>query len=457
MTVHLRWRQSNRMAAMPLPETSARRPARHSGDRIARRRYDSACRRRHRLHLPLPNSADRPSARVLLRQPDVQHQVGPVSGVGEVLRRPRAGVQPRILLGLSHPRRARPARRDRGRPMESMLIRLSIPGQDEDGGPGRIRPMATSSTSAPSGVAAEGRVSIAIRGMSGPLRRRRTPLSCGARATWLISPTARSGRTDAVAARGAGRVRLRPVRSRSGGDPASDRRSRRRRWRRHLRARQQLLGAIYRPRNRAVRLEGKSAEFRQQNGGARRRNIGLTTAFAIGETERPAKGVQGLSDGGRPELSGSFSKARALCMTLAVPAQRMRTTRNSGQAASSAIGCAACHIRALRRRPTRAPQLVNQTIHPFTDLLLHDMGDGLADRRPDGDAGGSEWRTPPLWGIGLIGRGSTATTGCCTTAARAVWRKRSSGTAARRKPPKRNFRTAPKDERDALIAFLNSL
>jgi CxxC motif-containing protein (DUF1111 family) len=40
-------------------------------------------------------------------------------------------------------------------------------------------------------------------------------------------------------------------------------------------------------------------------------------------------------------------------------------------------------------------------IWPYTDLLLHDMGDGLADGRPEGNADGREWRTPPLWGIGL--------------------------------------------------------
>ena len=48
------------------------------------------------------------------------------------------------------------------------------------------------------------------------------------------------------------------------------------------------------------------------------------------------------------------------------------------------------------------PLFSNQAIHPYTDLLLHDMGPDLADGRPDYLASGSEWRTPPLWGIGLI-------------------------------------------------------
>jgi CxxC motif-containing protein (DUF1111 family) len=52
-----------------------------------------------------------------------------------------------------------------------------------------------------------------------------------------------------------------------------------------------------------------------------------------------------------------------------------------------------------RKAPTPAHKF--QLIWPYTDLLLHDMGDGLADYRPEGDADGYEWRTPPLWGIGL--------------------------------------------------------
>jgi CxxC motif-containing protein (DUF1111 family) len=47
------------------------------------------------------------------------------------------------------------------------------------------------------------------------------------------------------------------------------------------------------------------------------------------------------------------------------------------------------------------PQLANQVFHAYTDLLLHDMGDELADGRPDFKAGSRDWRTPPLWGLGL--------------------------------------------------------
>jgi len=67
------------------------------------------------------------------------------------------------------------------------------------------------------------------------------------------------------------------------------------------------------------------------------------------------------------------------------------------------ISCTKCHIPTVQTGIDFAvPQLSNQRIHPYTDLLLHDMGPGLADGRPDFDASGSEWRTMPLWGIGLF-------------------------------------------------------
>ena len=64
-------------------------------------------------------------------------------------------------------------------------------------------------------------------------------------------------------------------------------------------------------------------------------------------------------------------------------------------------GCASCHSPTLTTGDSDIEALGNQTIHPYTDLLIHDMGEGLADGRPDQSATGSEWRTPPLWGIGL--------------------------------------------------------
>ena len=68
------------------------------------------------------------------------------------------------------------------------------------------------------------------------------------------------------------------------------------------------------------------------------------------------------------------------------------------------IGCASCHKpKFMTGDAPGQPHLSHQLIYPYTDMLLHDMGEGLADDRPEGEASGNEWRTAPLWGIGLTG------------------------------------------------------
>jgi len=64
--------------------------------------------------------------------------------------------------------------------------------------------------------------------------------------------------------------------------------------------------------------------------------------------------------------------------------------------------CNSCHTPSMETGLVAdIPELSEQLIWPYTDMLLHDMGDGLADNRPEAVANGREWRTPPLWGIGL--------------------------------------------------------
>ncbi|NBN65964.1 di-heme oxidoreductase family protein [Pannonibacter tanglangensis] len=89
---------------------------------------------------------------------------------------------------------------------------------------------------------------------------------------------------------------------------------------------------------------------------------------------------------------------------LAVPARRKVDDPQvlRGKALFSTLGCASCHTpKYVTSREAANPAHRFQLIWPYTDLLLHDMGEGLADNRPDGDADGREWKTPPLWGIGL--------------------------------------------------------
>jgi CxxC motif-containing protein (DUF1111 family) len=90
--------------------------------------------------------------------------------------------------------------------------------------------------------------------------------------------------------------------------------------------------------------------------------------------------------------------------SLAVPKRRNTTdaTVKQGKAIFINIKCGSCHNPKFTtgQHPEYA-FLSNQTIFPYTDMLLHDMGEGLADNRPDFEANGKEWRTPALWGIGL--------------------------------------------------------
>jgi CxxC motif-containing protein (DUF1111 family) len=107
-----------------------------------------------------------------------------------------------------------------------------------------------------------------------------------------------------------------------------------------------------------------------------------------------------------PELADSLlNDVVYYVQTLGVPARRNTTDPDvqAGEALFTQINCSGCH------RPTvqtgidiTFPQISNQRIHPYTDLLLHDMGQALADNRQDYLATGTQWRTMPLWGIGLL-------------------------------------------------------
>jgi CxxC motif-containing protein (DUF1111 family) len=80
----------------------------------------------------------------------------------------------------------------------------------------------------------------------------------------------------------------------------------------------------------------------------------------------------------------------------------VNTTINSGKSLFTSTGCAACHTETVTTSAFHPlTEVRSQTIHPYTDLLLHDMGDGLADTLTEGQATGREWRTTPLWGLGL--------------------------------------------------------
>ncbi len=121
------------------------------------------------------------------------------------------------------------------------------------------------------------------------------------------------------------------------------------------------------------------------------------------------------------------------------------------------IGCISCHTpKYVTDRLQDQPEQSFQLIWPYTDLLLHDMGPGLADNRPEGRASGSEWKTPPLWGIGLTQQVSGHTEFLHDGRARnlleaVLWH---GGEAQAQRDA---VVALPKDDRDAILAFLESL
>ena len=162
-------------------------------------------------------------------------------------------------------------------------------------------------------------------------------------------------------------------------------------------------------------------------------------------------------DGMRDVSDDQFEQTLLFVSTIAVPAAAPQdAAARRGRGLFTDLGCAACHVPTLVTGDHPIPQLAHQTIHPYTDLLLHDVGDLLTDARRDFTATGVEWRTPPLWGLGLVQVVAPEATflhdGRARTFAEAILWHGGEAQAAREA-----FRLAPKQQRDALIGFLQTL
>ncbi|MGE0546565.1 MAG: di-heme oxidoredictase family protein [Kofleriaceae bacterium] len=187
------------------------------------------------------------------------------------------------------------------------------------------------------------------------------------------------------------------------------------------------------------------ATLREQTAGAFVNDIGLTNALFA------------EPDGMRDVNDEQLVQTTFLMSTLAVPIAAPRSAAaQRGRLQFDELGCASCHVPTLVTGDHVIPQLANQTIHPYTDLLLHDVGDALTDARVDFLAEGVEWRTPPLWGIGLtqvvLPEATFLHDGRARTLAEAILWHAGEAMAAREA-----FRMASKADRDALIAFLQTL
>ncbi len=154
-------------------------------------------------------------------------------------------------------------------------------------------------------------------------------------------------------------------------------------------------------------------DVRSQSAEAFSGDMGLSTPLvpaAWGECTEAQVACREAPDGVQERLGAEEAPAQVLDLVafysrnLAVPARRDVDDPEvlAGKALFYEFGCASCHVpKYVTRRDAPQPEHRFQLIWPYTDLLLHDMGPGLADGAPVGDASGREWRTAPLWGIGL--------------------------------------------------------
>jgi CxxC motif-containing protein (DUF1111 family) len=201
--------------------------------------------------------------------------------------------------------------------------------------------------------------------------------------------------------------------------------------------------------------------IRQQVASAFNGDIGITTSMKPNEnhTKKQSQGLAHFQSGGSPEVSDKILDAVTLyCQTIAVPAQREYKSKSvrKGRELFNSMNCNACHKQQITTSDHPIRSLTNQTIHPYTDILLHDMGAGLADHSPDHEASGTEWRTAPLWGIGLVKTVNKHTRFLHDGRARNIeeailWH------GGEAKKSQQKYLNLTKQDRKSLLDFLNSL
>jgi CxxC motif-containing protein (DUF1111 family) len=207
-------------------------------------------------------------------------------------------------------------------------------------------------------------------------------------------------------------------------------------------------------------LKANTSSLLVQVATAYQQDMGVTSYVQPVESSYGQQQFPASTETGKPELPDSLLNFVTFYIrTLAVPARRNVNDPDvqAGSILFNQINCSGCHRPTMMTGPDfNIPQLSGQRIHPYTDVLVHDMGDGLSDDRPDFLANGREWRTQPLWGLGLFQK-TTGTAfylhdGRARTIEEAIlWHD---GEAAK---SKQAFTDLSAKERNQLMKFLNSL
>ena len=152
--------------------------------------------------------------------------------------------------------------------------------------------------------------------------------------------------------------------------------------------------------------KAQTTSILQQTVEAYLQDMGITTDFLNVENRNPLAGHPHDAADLVPEpeaTSGTVFAVVNYLRLLAPPAPAVPNANlDRGQVMFGDVGCAACHVPTLQTGTVAVAALSNRPVTLYSDLLLHDMGDALADHRPDQGASGREWRTTPLWGLRLI-------------------------------------------------------
>lgn len=198
-----------------------------------------------------------------------------------------------------------------------------------------------------------------------------------------------------------------------------------------------------------------------QVAGALNGDIGITTPLFPNQNHTSFQpSCEGLANGGNPEITAEdLAKLVLYSRTLAVPIRRNYKDADvlAGKKIFNDISCVKCHVPKFTTGNSGSiSALKNVTIRPYSDMLLHDMGEDLADDRPDFLASGREWRTQPLWGLGLISKINNHTFLLNDGRARSIeeailWHGGEAQSA------KSKFKNLSKVQRSQLLKFLESL
>ncbi|HEY6728390.1 MAG TPA: di-heme oxidoredictase family protein [Polyangiaceae bacterium] len=206
--------------------------------------------------------------------------------------------------------------------------------------------------------------------------------------------------------------------------------------------------------------KAEQPSVRQQAAGAFLGDMGITTSlFARQDCTEAQVDCEAAIAGGEPEITDELlHKVAVYSSLLAVPVRPAWDEPRvvEGRKLFGAVGCDGCHVPRHVTADHELEEVSGQVIFPYTDLLLHDMGRALSDERPSFEAQGSEWRTPPLWGLGRLGEVNGHDRLLHDGRARGVseavlWH------GGEAEPAREAFVALSREERDALIRFVESL